>query len=365
MTERIGVNPEPEDHKYYIEIGSGLHNRFAQYLQEYYPSGKVFLVSDENVYSLYGDKLNFMLQESGYEVIKYVVPAGEASKSNRYLQEGYNKLINNNFARNNFVIAFGGGVVGDLAGYLAATYMRGLPVIQIPTTLLAQVDSSVGGKTAINHPKGKNLIGSFYQPVFVMIDIDFLQTLPQRELKSGMAEVIKYGLIDDMEFFKFLTKNKDNVYRLKQHIILKIIKNCCQIKSDIVNVDQKEKGKRVILNFGHTIGHGLEAGKGYNGLKHGEAVAIGMIGAAELSYRLGYLKENELRQIKEVISNYNFTVNINIDPDEILKIMQHDKKVKDNKLRWVLLNSIGDTIIEEDIDEELVKEVLGVLNCIK
>ncbi len=362
MIKKISVNPQPESNRYYIKIGSGIHNKLGHYVQEYYQGKKIFLVSDKNVYDLHGARINSLLQKSGYQVITYIVPPGEGSKSSKYLQKGYNKLITNNFDRNDFIIAFGGGVVGDLAGYLAATYMRGLPVMQIPTTLLAQVDSSVGGKTAINHPQGKNLIGSFYQPVFVLIDMDFLQTLPEREMKSGMAEVIKYGLINNKKFFAYLKNNKDNVYKLKREVILNIIEKCCQIKAQIVNIDQKERGKRVILNFGHTIGHGLEAVSAYKVLKHGEAVAIGMLGAAQISYYLDYISSQELKAIKNIIIDYGFEFALDINTDNIYQIMKHDKKVKDNKLRWVLLEEIGSPVVRTDINKDLVTKVLEGLS---
>ncbi len=363
VTRKISVNPLPEKNNYYIEIGSDIYKNLACYLKKYNESKKIFLVSDENVFSIYGENIINLLESNNYNLTTYVIPPGEKSKSSRYLQRGYDKLITNNFSRDDLIIAFGGGVVGDLGGYLAATYMRGLPVMQIPTTLLAQVDSSVGGKTAINHPVGKNLIGSFYQPIFVLIDIDFLKTLPERELKSGMAEVIKYALIKDKKFFEYLRKKRYNVYTLEKEVLLNIIEKCCKIKTEIVNIDQKEKGKRMILNFGHTIGHALEAAESFEGLKHGEAVAIGMIGAARLSHEFGYLDDGELTDIINIINDYGFKTIINFDRENIYQIMRHDKKAKDNKLRWVLLSNIGNTVIKDDIEEKLAKNVLGELNC--
>ncbi len=364
IDEHIDVEIKGEEVSYPILIGSDLISRLEKIITRYYRGDKILLVSDNNVNQIYGEKIVSALKRGGYSVIQHIIPAGEKAKSNNYLQAGYDILVENNFQRDNLVIALGGGVPGDLAGYLAASYMRGIPFIQIPTTLLAQVDSSVGGKTAINHSSGKNLIGAFYQPELVIIDIDFLQTLPFRELKTGIAEVIKYGFIVDREFFSFLLNNKEKVYSLEQQSIVHIIRKSCSIKSEIVTRDQKEKGERALLNFGHTIGHALEAITDYNKYNHGEAVAIRMLGASMISAQLGYLSQQELELTEKILKLYELPLGHQIkNVNMIYDFMQHDKKARNNTLRWILLDGIGKSFLEEDIEEGIIKKVLEGLKC--
>lgn len=364
IAEQLNVQICEEEISYPILIGNSLISELGGIISRHYQGDKILLVSDQNVDRIYVDRVVSGLKDKGFEVYRYIIPAGEKAKSSQYLQGGYDLLVENNFQRDNLVIALGGGVPGDLAGYLAASYMRGISLVQIPTTLLAQVDSSVGGKTAINHPGGKNLIGAFYQPELVIIDTNFLQTLPFRELKTGIAEVIKYGFIVDKDFFEYLFQNKKDIYDLNLESIIHIVKKSCSIKSDIVNKDQKEQGKRALLNFGHTIGHALEAVTDYNKYNHGEAVAVGMLGASMISSRLGYFENGELKLVEEILRLYELPFCHQIDNvDIIYNVMRHDKKARNNTLRWVLLKEIGRAFLKENIEQGLIKKVLEELKC--
>ena len=361
IKEKINLKIRENPINYSILIGNNLMPNLNKIISENYSGRKVFLVTDKNVNKLYGDKIIANLEKK-YEVTSYILPPGEKAKSFKYLKQGYDILVKNNFQRDDLVIGFGGGVPGDLAGYLAASYMRGVPLIQIPTSLLAQVDSSVGGKTAINHEFGKNLIGAFYQPQRVIIDVNLLNTLPLRELKTGMAEVIKYGLIADKRFFEFLFKNKEKIYNLENEYIIEVIKTSCNIKAEIVMEDQKEKGIRAILNYGHTIAHALEAQYEYDKYTHGEAVAIGMKGSAILSNQLGYLSENDLKKIKKILSLYELPDKIEVEKVEnIYHKMKYDKKAKNDILRWILLKNIGKSFVEKGIKKEIIFEILEEL----
>ena len=359
IKEKINLKIEEEPLVYSIDIGNDILSNIDQLIAKIDSGGRIFLVTDENVNKIYGDQITSVLKEAGYELTLYILPPGEKAKSFKYLQKGYDLLIDNNFQRDDMVVAFGGGVVGDLAGYLAASFMRGISLIQIPTTLLAQVDSSVGGKTAINHEQGKNLIGAFYQPDRVIIDVSLLKTLPERELKTGMAEVIKYGIIADQEFFNFLMNHKKDVYNLKEETIIKIVNKSCSIKADIVIKDQKEKGERAFLNFGHTIGHSLEAISNYDKFTHGEAVAVGMRGEARLSNSLDYINDKQLEQIETILKLYELPLTIDTNRiEQMYQAMKHDKKAQDNKLRWVLVNEIGNVFIKKGIEKQIILEVL-------
>lgn len=356
----LKVSIKEEKFSYPIIIGDGVLDRLGKLMVEYYNGDKILLLSDKNVFSFYGDKIVSSMEHQGYQVIDYVVNPGEGSKSYSNLIKGYNILVENNFNRDNMIVALGGGVVGDLAGFLASTFMRGISFIQIPTSLLAQVDSSVGGKTAINHPAGKNLIGSFYQPRSVIIDPAILKTLPERELISGLAEVIKYGLISDREFIYFLKNNKEKVFNLEPETLISIIYTSCSIKAKIVSEDEKERGIRALLNYGHTIGHALEVVTGYKRYKHGEAVAVGMYAAAKISSRLSFIDKDELDMVRDILKLYHLPVSFQYDEGikEVYDALFYDKKILNNKLRWVLLERIGKAFIEENVDEEIILKVL-------
>ncbi|HHU92868.1 MAG TPA: 3-dehydroquinate synthase [Halanaerobiaceae bacterium] len=358
--EKIKIDLREEQRDYEIIIGAGLLNRLDKYIGQLYQGKKIFLVTDENVMKFYGEQVKEVLSSAGYEITLYVLPAGEEAKSSPYLKKGYDYLLENNFNRDNLILALGGGVVGDLAGFLAATFMRGIPFVQIPTTLLAQVDSSVGGKTAINHPRGKNLIGAFYQPKMVLIDPGFLQTLPVRELRTGLAEVLKYGFIVDRDLLDFMAGHREEILNLETAALTRIIQTSCRIKAAIVREDEKEKGMRALLNFGHTIGHALEAVTEYKKYTHGEAVAIGMVAAGELSRSVENLEKAEVDYLKELIRAYGLPLSCQYGEGlkEVYERLFYDKKVQKNKLRWILLKELGAAYIDEGVDNKIVKEVL-------
>jgi 3-dehydroquinate synthase len=312
---------------------------------------KILILSSPKIAKLYYPKLIASFKKDCHTFL-YNLPPGEKTKTLTSVEKVYTFLIQNNFSRNDLIIALGGGVIGDLAGFIAATYLRGINYLQAPTTLLAQVDSAVAGKTGVNHPLGKNLIGACYQPRLVLIDKTTLSTLPQTELRSGLAEVIKYALIKDHRFFKQL---EDDLT-----ISNKMIAKCCLLKARIVQKDEKENNLRIILNFGHTIAHMLEAYTGYKRFFHGEAVALGMLAAAYISMKRNQLSAQDYQRIKKLITRANLPVKIDfkINFQRAKKIMLHDKKVKTNKLHFVLLRRIGDTSIANDIPWELVQDSL-------
>lgn len=359
----VRVNISENSCFYPIIIENNISSQIGDLISDCYNGNKILLVSDDNVSDLYCDSIVFSLEKFGYQVLEYIIPAGEESKSYRYLKKGYDLLIDNKFNRNNLIIALGGGVVGDLTGFLAATFMRGVPFVQLPTSLLAQVDSSVGGKTAINHPTGKNMIGAFYQPEMVVIDPDFLKTLPPREFKTGMAEIIKHGLIADKDLADYLFERSNGIFKLGKEELIHIIYRSCQIKADIVMEDEKERGKRALLNYGHTIGHALEAVTAYKKYNHGEAVAIGMLGAARLANSLRLLEKSDLEFIEKLISLYDLPLTHQEDPKAVFTALFRDKKVKNDSLRWVLIDRIGNAFIREGLDHRMIKRILEGLLC--
>ena len=358
-TEQVKVEIAEEEISYPIIIGQQTAEDPVSLLKDNYTGDKIFLVTDRNVNHLYGDRFCSKLEEN-YRVVRYVLPAGEKAKSSQYLQAGYDLLVKENFHRDHLVLALGGGVVGDLAGYLAASYMRGIDLIQVPTTLLAQVDSSVGGKTAINHPEGKNLIGAFYQPRLVLIDIDFLDTLPRRELKTGLAEVIKHGLIADKELFSFLEENRQEIYNLQPAALIEIIKASVEIKAGIVVRDQKETGERALLNFGHTVGHALESVAGYGNFTHGEAVAVGLKGESMLSVLAGHLGQQEQQRIQQLLVDYELRLELpeKLEAEELYQAMWHDKKVQQQTINWILLREIGRAVRAGGCEREQIMTML-------
>ncbi|MBM4296341.1 MAG: 3-dehydroquinate synthase, partial [Deltaproteobacteria bacterium] len=273
---------------YPIYVGEAIMARAGEFLTEAGLRGKVGVVSNPTVAQLYLDPIHKALSQTGFEVVPILVPDGEAHKNIHSLQTIYDRLIAARLERKSCVLALGGGVIGDLAGFAAATYLRGVPYVQVPTTLLAQVDSSVGGKTAIDHAQGKNLIGAFYQPKLVLIDVAALKTLPRREMIAGLAEVIKYGVIEDAALFAALESGIDKLVQLDSELLIQTIATCCAIKARVVEADEREDDYRAVLNFGHTIGHALEAVTGYSEFLHGEAVGVGMVKAAALSAQQGF-----------------------------------------------------------------------------
>ena len=306
------------------------------------------LISDTTVFGIYGDQTKVALEKSGIHVDCCVVPDGEDSKSLETVSGLYEKLIESRLNRDGVILALGGGVVGDLAGFLAATYLRGIDFIQVPTSLLAQVDSSVGGKVGVNHPKGKNLIGTFYQPRFVLIDPMVLSTLDKRELWSGLGEVVKYALIFDRSFFEFLEDCLDEIVGLQDaDKITKVIAFCCRAKADIVEQDEKENGLRRILNFGHTMGHALEAATDFRYFRHGEAVIHGMHWAAWISVNRGFLPESDSSRISRILQRFPTPpIPKELDSSDLLQAARLDKKHTDQGVHLILLEGIGTSRME-------------------
>ena len=353
MSNHNVIKVNLQDRSYPITIGSALLS--DDFNSDKWIQGKdCLIVTNETVAPLYLDVMKSNIDDKTIEVI--TIKDGEHYKTIDTWSKIIDKLTAMRANRDTTIIALGGGVLGDIAGFAAATFMRGLPFIQVPTTLLAQVDSSVGGKTGVNHKEGKNLIGSFYQPRMVISDIDVLSTLPDREYKCGLAEIIKYGAIYDVDFFAWLESNMSELLIRAPEKLIYAISRSCQIKANIVGEDEFEIGKRAILNFGHTFGHALENIMGYGELLHGEAVAIGMIIASKLS-PINYLEHNRLISLIKA-ANLPYKIELN-DENQMLDVMKTDKKVKNKKLRFVLLRSLGEAFVEEDLSE---KEILDAIN---
>ena len=344
---------------YPIHIGRGLLTD-ASLILPHLKRKHVAIVTNTTVAPLYLAQLSDTLQASGVQVIPIILPDGEAYKNSDTLNLIYDALLQNRCERSTTLIALGGGVVGDLTGYAAATFLRGVPFIQIPTTLLSQVDSSVGGKTGINHPLGKNMIGAFYQPQLVLADVDTLQTLPPREFSAGVAEVIKYGLIRDAQFFDWLERHMAQLMQLDEAVLSEAIYRSCQNKADVVAKDEHEQGERALLNLGHTFGHAIENAMGYGVWLHGEAVAAGTMMAADLSQRMDWLSANDVARIK----NSLLAANLPLVPPKLgaakyLDLMGLDKKVENGKIRLVLQQGIGRAVITSDYDADKLSACLS------
>jgi len=346
------------ERSYPIHIGSGLLSH-ADLLLPHLPYERAAVITNTTVAPLYLEPLRGLLQSNGVDVIPIILPDGEEYKNAQTLALIYDALLTHRCERNTPLIALGGGVVGDMAGYAAATYLRGVPFIQIPTTLLAQVDSSVGGKTGINHPLGKNMIGAFYQPQVVLADIATLNTLPDQELRAGIAEVIKYGLIRDLPFFEWLEQNMEKLLERDAEALQYAIARSCQNKAEVVAADERESGERALLNLGHTFGHAIETGSGYGAWLHGEAVAAGTIMAADLSQRLGWISEQDVARIRRLFGRADLPVaGPPLGTEIYLHLMGLDKKVVGGKMRFVLLKAIGHAVVTGDVPEELLRQTL-------
>lgn len=327
--------------------------------QDYIAGRQVLVVSSQTVADLYLQTVLAMLD--GFVVATCVLPDGEAYKTQASIDKIYDVLMQNRFGRDCTLIALGGGVIGDMVGFAAASFMRGVNFIQMPTTLLSQVDSSVGGKTGINHPLGKNMIGAFWQPVCVVADMGVLDTLPAKEFAAGMAEVVKYGLIMDKDFLGWLSDNRQKIINKDKTILATMVNRCCAYKADIVARDEKEQGDRALLNFGHTFGHAIEAYMGYGEWLHGEAVAVGMVQAGCLSYALGYLSLDDVKSVIGLLADFDLpVVPPQCDNDQLFALMGHDKKVKAGKLRFIVLENLGDAKVCADVSESLVRAVLAL-----
>jgi len=354
---------ETATQRYPIFVGYGLLDKLGEELKKVTSSRVAIVISDENVSRLYGDQVEKVLRNAGFAVNPFIVPPGEETKSINTAIDIYNFLIKKRVERNDILIALGGGMIGDLAGFVAATYLRGIPWIQVPTSLIGMVDASIGGKVAVNHPEGKNLIGAFYQPKFVLADTRALATLPERELTSGWAEVVKYGLILDKDFFEFLESNVDRLTKLEQGAVNEAIIHSASLKAQVVSQDEKERGQRIILNYGHTIAHGLEAATRYIGFLHGEAVAIGMMGAAKLSQGLGILPASVVKRQQSLLRKFGLpTAFFGVNLAEVAKATEVDKKTRAKGIRWVLLEGIGKTVIRASVPQQDVLAVLEELS---
>ena len=333
-----------KENSYNILIEKGLLSKLGEELKKIYFVEKIFIITDENVDKYYGDKVKDELDKAGYKTRKMVLTPGEETKSFSTLPSIYNELLDFKLTRKELIITLGGGVIGDLGGFAASTFLRGVSFVQIPTSLLAQVDSSVGGKVAVDLEKGKNLVGSFYQPKAVFIDPDVLNTLPEKFYKDGMAEVIKYGCIKDIDFFYMLKslKSREEVMNNIEDILYK----CCYIKKSVVERDEKDLGERMLLNFGHTLGHAIEKYYNFTGYSHGEAVAIGMYNISLKSEDEGITEKSVSEEIKEILINYDLPYEVDIkDNNKIIDTISLDKKNIGNVLKVILLKSIGESII--------------------
>lgn len=357
------VHVELGSRSYDILIGSHLLNQLGELMRELGLGRKALLVTDTNVGPVYGARVMEILTRAGFQVAMVQVPAGEKAKSLEQAARLYDAAFDHELDRNCPVVALGGGVVGDLAGFVAATYMRGVPFIQVPTTLLAQVDSSVGGKVAVNHPRGKNIIGAFYQPKLVLIDTGTLDTLDRQNLKAGLAEVIKYGVIWDASFFCWLEENIHAALNKNIQVLDYIVEKCCSIKAAVVARDETEQGLRAILNYGHTIGHALESITDYRTYLHGEAVAIGMVYAARLAVAQGMLKESDCQRITGLVHTAGLptTMPPELAINELIKLMYHDKKVSSGSLTLVLPTGIGSVKIIKGFPEAEIAKTLANL----
>ena len=354
QTLTVGLN----ERSYPIHIGTGLLAESAL-LCAHLPRKRAAIVTNTTVAPLYLERLQRTLQEAGVHSVAVILPDGEVYKTSETLNMIYDALLTHRCERTTPLIALGGGVIGDMTGFAAATYLRGVPFIQIPTTLLSQVDSSVGGKTGINHPLGKNMIGAFYQPRLVLADIATLNTLPDKELSAGLAEVIKYGLIRDLPFLVWLEQNMDKLLARDMAALQYAVMRSCQNKAEVVAADERESGERALLNLGHTFGHAIESGMGYGNWLHGEAVAAGTVMAANLSRRLGWISAADVSRIRTLFQRAGLPV---VAPDigvkKYLEFMGHDKKVEGGKLRFVLLKQIGQAELVSGVSSDLLQQTL-------
>lgn len=354
QTLKVGL----AERSYSIHIGSGLLSQ-VNLLLPFIPHKRVAIVSNTTVAPLYITALSKLLESNGVRIVSIILPDGEQYKNTESLNLIYDALLTNRCERNTPLIALGGGVIGDITGYAAATYLRGVPFIQIPTTLLSQVDSSVGGKTGINHSLGKNMIGAFYQPQVVLADITTLSTLPDQELRAGLAEVIKYGLIRDLPFLEWLEANMEKLLARDVVALQYAIARSCENKAEVVGNDERESGERALLNLGHTFGHAIENGMGYGEWLHGEAVAAGTVMAADLSQRLGWISVQDVARIRHIFERAGLpVVGPHIGVEQYVQLMGLDKKVVDGQIRFVLLKSLGHAVISSAVPAEMLRATL-------
>lgn len=335
---------------YEIVVGSGLLKHVGDLCGDLLPGRRVMIVTNPAVNRLYGTTVSNSLRRAGFQVATTEIPAGERAKSLRQAAGLYRAFLDNRMDRRSVVVALGGGVIGDLAGYAAATFLRGVPLVQIPTTLLAQVDSSVGGKVAVNLPEGKNLVGAFYQPSLVVADVRTLQSLPPRQMRGGLAEVVKYGMIADRELLTYVETYLDAILRAEEESLTYLVTRSCAIKAQVVEEDEREEGMRAILNFGHTVGHALETGAGYRKLLHGEAIAVGMVVATKLSVDRGLCEQRDLDRLRTLLIRIGLPVETSLDMKRLMRTIGYDKKVRNRMIYVVLTKGIGHVTLAEISD---------------
>ena len=345
---------------YPVYIGSGQMENAGKLLRKTLRGRSVAIVTNSKVSRLYGAHCVSSLRKAGFRTLIVTLPDGEKYKTIDNIKKIYDELIKNRFDRADAILALGGGVTGDMAGFAAATYMRGIDFIQMPTTLLAQVDSSVGGKTGVDYRGGKNIIGAFHQPRLVLADISTLLSLSAREFRCGIAEVIKYGLIRSASLFNYLEKSVDEILARKESALEKIVAESCRIKAKVVEEDERETGVRAILNMGHTFGHAIETALGFKKLKHGEAVSIGLVMASRLSYTLGLLKTENVHRLQSLIAKFGLPISLprNLQPEDVYKGMSLDKKITSGQRRFVVIDKIGRAEIRADLTKN---EIINVL----
>jgi len=355
--EMIRVNLSSNSYNIYID--TGLLERIGDTLVKEKAPCKTLLITDTNIEKVYGSIVTESLKRNKFDVRLVSLQPGEEQKTLGTACILYDACFDHKLDRNALIVALGGGVVGDISGFVASTFMRGIPFIQIPTSLLAQVDSSIGGKVAVNHPKGKNMIGSFYQPKAVFIDTDTLSTLPAVEFVVGLVEVIKYGVIRNAELFEYIEKHLYDILQLDHTALLKIIADSCQIKTSVVEEDEKEVYLRAILNYGHTIGHAIETLTNYNKYRHGEAIAIGMLYATKIAVEIGLTNNKVYERQLSLIKRLGLPLTIDLKPGDIVKTLYTDKKVISGKLRFILPKKIGEVIISDEVTEEILYKILN------
>lgn len=348
------------DRSYPVRIGHGWLAELGAALRERIDCDRVLVVTDDRVDRHYGGAAVESLDEAGFAVERFAIPEGEPSKTLDTCEEIYTHLLSENYSRQCALVALGGGVVGDITGFIAATYMRGVTYVQVPTTLLAMVDSSVGGKTGVNHPLGKNMIGAFYQPALVFIDVATLATLDPAEFRAGWAEVVKHCIIRDAEFFDYCEREREAIFALDPRVMSYVVRKNCEIKAAVVAADEREAGLRAILNFGHTVGHAIESLTDYSRYKHGEAVAIGMVAAGRLAVRMGRFDQASQERIERLLEQSDLPVRIpsQLASADVVERLKKDKKVKQGQVRFVLPEKIGRVTIESGISSDLVYEVV-------
>lgn len=352
------------EQRYPIHVGAGLLAELGRLVRDRLPQARrALLVTDANVAPLYGEAARDALEQAGIATSRVTVPAGEASKSLSHAFSLYSSCVRAELDRTSAIVALGGGVVGDLAGFVAATYLRGIPFVQVPTTLLAQVDSSIGGKTGVDLPQGKNLVGAFHQPSLVVADVATLKSLPRRELVAGMAEVVKYGVIRDEPFLKYVEVQVGNVLAHDPEVLERVVETSCRIKAEVVAADPLERGLRAILNFGHTVGHALEAAYGYRWL-HGECVAVGMVAAAAIAEYSGIAKEGRLQlRLRRLLERLDLPTALpeGMDPKDLEPYLRRDKKVKAGVIHWVMPVKAGEVIVTPNVTPDAIRWALESL----